>query len=72
MSKVLIPLPSCGFDPSEAAIVWKFLTESGNEVIFSTPGGTKATADKRMVTGAGPGIWKPFLRARQDAVDALK
>ena len=68
MSKVLIPIPSYGFDPTEAAIPWKILTERRIEVSFSTPTGEKADADSIMLTGKGLGIWKPLLRARRDAV----
>lgn len=68
--RVLIPLPSYGFDPTEAAIPWKLMSESGFEIIFITPDGKKAAADRLMVTGKRLGIWKLLLQARQDAVDA--
>ncbi|EMO78537.1 hypothetical protein LEP1GSC127_2323 [Leptospira kirschneri str. 200801925] len=35
--KVLIPLPSVDFDPSEASIPWKILKENGYEVFFCNP-----------------------------------
>jgi protease I len=69
-TKVLIPVPSYGFDPSEVSIPWKQLVNSGIEVHFATPNGLKANADKIMVTGNGLGIFKPVLKARKDAVDA--
>ena len=72
MKKVLIPLPSYGFDPSEAAIPWMILTESRIEVAFATPLGQKAAADIRMLKGENLGIWKSLLMARKDAVDAYK
>lgn len=68
--RILIPLPTYGFDPSEAAIPWKLLTEDKFEIVFVTPNGKKATPDKIMVTGESLGIWKSVLKARQDAVDA--
>ncbi|MCK5906824.1 MAG: DJ-1/PfpI family protein, partial [Flavobacteriales bacterium] len=68
--KILIPIPSYGFDPSETAIPWKLLSENNFEVIFATPNGEKAEGDKIMVTGEGLGIFKGVLKARQDAVDA--
>ena len=70
MKKILIPIPSYGFDPTEAAIPWKLLSEAGLEIVFSTPDGKKASADNRMLTGEKFGIWKSVFRARKDAVDA--
>lgn len=69
-TKVLIPIPAYGFDPSEVSIPWKQLVNSGFEVHFATPHGLKANADKIMVTGNGLGIFKLVLKARKDAVDA--
>ena len=70
--KILIPLPNYGFDPTEAAIPWKLLTDQNFEVVFATPNGKKATADSIMLKGERLGIWKILLAARQDAVDAYK
>ena len=72
MKKVIVPLPSYGFDPSEAAIPWKILTENKIEVIFTSPLGQKAAADVRMLRGENLGIWKSLLMARKDAVDAYE
>lgn len=63
MSRVLIALPSRGFDPTEAAVPWKVLFESGHEVVFATPDGKPAAADPVMVTGRGLGPLKYVLRA---------
>ena len=68
--KILMPLPTCGFDPTEVAIPWKILSEDGDEVIFTTPDGRQGTADKLMLTGEKLGILKPLLKARSDAVEA--
>lgn len=68
--KILIPLPTYGFDPTEVSIPWKILTDAGKIVVFATPDGAIGTPDDIMVTGKGLGIWKPLLRARSDAVDA--
>lgn len=68
--RVLIPLPSYGFDPSEAAVPWKVLTANRTEIVFATPDGRAAAADIRMLKGRDLGIWKPLLQARQDAVQA--
>ncbi len=68
--KVLIPLPSYDFDPSEAAITWQVLKNNGVDVHFATPGGKPALADARMLYGTGLALFKKILMARQDAVDA--
>lgn len=72
MKKVIIPLPHSGFDPSEAAIPWKILKDKGISVQFATPDGKKASADERMVTGQGLGMFKKLLMARKDAVTAYR
>lgn len=61
--KVLIPLPSFDFDPTECAVPWKYLTENGVEVVFSTPNAKEALCDQRMLNGNGLGILKGLLRA---------
>jgi protease I len=61
--RVLIPLPSHDFDPSEASIPWKILSERGIEVVFSTPTGKAAVGDQRMLKGTGLGILAPLLQA---------
>jgi putative intracellular protease/amidase len=68
--RILMPLPDYGFDPSEVAIPWSLLTAEGIDVVFATPRGDKAAADSLMLSGERLGIWKPALRARQDAVNA--
>ena len=70
MKKILIPLPTYGFDPTEAAIPWKILKEKGMQVFFATPEGKKATCDQLMLKGEKLGIWKKILMARLDAVQA--
>jgi len=68
--RILVPLPAYGFDPSETAIPWKVLLKHGHEVVFATPQGMIAAADRRMVYGTGLGILKKLLKAREDAVAA--
>jgi protease I len=63
MSSVLIPLPTRGFDPTEASIPWKILSAFGHEITFATPDGKPASADPIMVTGKGLGLLKHILRA---------
>lgn len=71
LKKILIPVPSFGFDPTEAAIPWKIFTENNCEVVFLTPNGKKASTDPIMLKGDGLGLFKSVLMARQDAVDAF-
>jgi len=72
MATIIIPLPEYGFDPSEAAIPWRLLTENRFEVVFATPNGRVAAADSVMVSGTGLGLLKPLLRARRDARHAYQ
>jgi len=65
-----MPVPRYGFDPTEVAVPWKVFSGEGVEVVFATPNGGQADADTLMLEGKSLGIWKPVLRARQDAVDA--
>lgn len=62
-SKVIIPLPSHDFDPTEAAVSWKIIRSAGHDVVFATPDGKRAHADPRMLTGEGldPWGWVPGL-----------
>jgi protease I len=68
--RILIPIPSYGFDPTEVAIPWTILSEKNFEIIFATPEGEKATTDNKMLKGENLGIWKLLLKAKQDAVNA--
>ena len=70
--KILIPLPSYGFDPTETAIPWKILTKNGIKITFSTPNGFSARGDEIMLTGKKLGIFKNLLKARNDGVVAYK
>ncbi len=72
VKKVLIPIPSTDFDPTETAIPWKILKKSGFEVHFATPEGLEAKADHRMLTGESLGIWAKSLRATPIAVSAYQ
>lgn len=63
MSRVLILLPSHDFDPSEAGIPWRILSDAGHETVFATPDGKPAQADPRMLDGRGLGPWRDLLRA---------
>lgn len=72
MARILIPLPTQDFDPTEASVPWKELTALGHEVCFATPDGQIAKADPRMVKGSGLGIWKPLLIADKNGLSAYK
>jgi putative intracellular protease/amidase len=72
IAKVLMPLPGYGFDPTEAAIPWQILTGKNIEIVFATPSGQAAQADKIMLTGEHLGIWGWLLKARKDAVTAYQ
>jgi protease I len=72
MKKILIPLPHCDFDPSETAIPFTLLKESGHKIVFATPKGLIASADPIMVTGKGLGIFKKIFMAREDATLAYQ
>lgn len=68
--RVIIPIPTYGFDPTEVAIPWLMLTKNNFEIIFATPNGSIAKADTLMLYGENLGVWKKVLQARKDAVDA--
>ncbi|MEV4560467.1 type 1 glutamine amidotransferase domain-containing protein [Kitasatospora sp. NPDC049285] len=77
MATVLMPLPSRDFDPSEAAVSWRVLTDAGHTVRFATPDGRPGVADDLMVTGRGldpwarvPGLGRLVLVGRALRADA--
>ncbi|MGE0790434.1 MAG: type 1 glutamine amidotransferase domain-containing protein [Sandaracinaceae bacterium] len=51
MARVLMPLPSTDFDPSESAVPFTVLTEAGHEVVIATPDGRPAQADPIVLRG---------------------
>jgi putative intracellular protease/amidase len=61
--KILMPLPSKDFDPSEAGITYYQLVMNGCEVVIATPTGNIAIPDQLMLTGNGLGIFKFSLMA---------
>jgi putative intracellular protease/amidase len=62
--KILIPLPSHDFDPTEAAVSWQVLRQAGHELRFATPDGQPGAADPLMLSGEGLDPWGfiPLLR----------
>jgi len=57
VAKVLIPIPSRDFDPSEVAVSWSVLKRLGHTVVLATPDGRPGQADDMMLTGEGLDIW---------------
>lgn len=57
MARVLIPIPSRDFDPSEVAASWSILRRLGHIVTFATPDGRPGQADDLMLTGEGLDVW---------------
>jgi putative intracellular protease/amidase len=57
MARVLIPIPSQDFDPTEVAVSWQVLSGRGHEVCFATPDGRPGAADSLMLTGEGLDLW---------------
>lgn len=60
--RVLLPIPCQDFDPTEAAIPWKILSEAGIEVVVATPDGAPADADPIVLSGDKLGLLKAVLR----------
>jgi putative intracellular protease/amidase len=54
---VLIPIPDLDFDPTEVAVSWKVLSQTGHQVRFATPHGRAGHGDDLMVTGQGLDPW---------------
>lgn len=68
--RILMPLPTRDFDPTESAVSWSVLSKAGHKVSFATPKGQVAKADPIMVTGAGLGLLKLVLPANRVALKA--
>lgn len=66
---IIIPLPHYGFDPTEAAVPWCYLKKQDVEIVFATPDGQVASADSRLLTGKGFGLFKRVLMAETSARD---
>lgn len=72
--KIIMPLPNRDFDPTEAGVAWKLMTEAGFTVHFATPFGVRAHADPLMLHGEGLDPWGrvPGLRKLRLAGLALR
>jgi len=64
MTRVLIPLPSEDFEPTEAAVPWKCLRNAGVEVVFATPDGEPARCDPKALDGV---VFGQIGATREDA-----
>ena len=64
MTQTLMLLPQRDFDPTEASVPWRVLTEAGHVVHFATEDGTSARCDASTLTGAGLAPWGLVLRAK--------
>ena len=62
--KIIIPIPSHDFDPTEVAVSWQVLHDAGHQVFFATPDGQPGQADALMLSGEGLDVWGfiPLLR----------
>ena len=63
MARVLIPLPSADFDPTEAAVSWKILRERGHRIAFATPDGRRAQGSSPCpvaISGSAWARWPPL------------
>ena len=55
--KIIIPLPSYDFDPTEVSVPWKILRDAGHQVEFATVDGNRGFADPMMISGEGLDPW---------------
>lgn len=70
--KVLVPIPSFDFDPTEVAIPWQILKNNGIEVVFATPNAKLAQCDLIMLNGRGLGPFASTLVANNNAKNAFE
>jgi putative intracellular protease/amidase len=57
MTRLVIPIPNCDFDPSEVAVPWHVLKAAGHDIDFATPDGAPSHADELMISGLGLDWW---------------
>ncbi len=62
--KIIMPLPSHDFDPTEVSVSWQILHAAGHVVEFTTADGNRGYADPIMISGEGldPWGWIPGLK----------
>lgn len=66
MATAIIALATRDFDPTEAAVPWRVLTEAGHEVRFATADGAPGAADSDMLDGVLFGQIKALPQHAQD------
>jgi len=70
---ILLPLPSEGFEATEAAVPWQALTRAGVRVTISTPDGQAPSADGFTADGArGPLLANLMFKADKPALEAYR
>lgn len=62
--RVVIPLPSQGFEPTEVAAPWQVLRDGGVEVVFATPDGKPGACDPLALEGV---VFKQIGATPEDA-----
>jgi putative intracellular protease/amidase len=67
VARIVVPIPTRDFDPTEVAVPWATLTRLGHSVVFATPDGRIGRADDIMLTGRGLLLVGPILRANGEA-----
>ena len=70
--RILMPLPSTDFDPTESGVPWRVLTQLGFEVIIATPSAVIPICDLRMLDGHGLGVLAPLLMADQNGQESYR
>ena len=53
MARILLIVSNIEFDPTEACVPWKVLTEAGHDVWFASGDGNMAACDPATLTGEG-------------------
>lgn len=67
-AKVLVLIPNTGFDPTETAVPWEVLSQSGCVVTFATESGESGACDPMTLTGQGLGPFKSVLKTHPPEV----
>jgi protease I len=72
MAPILMLIPNHDFDPTEAGVPWRMLSDRGHDFVFATPDGKPGQADMMMISGRGLGILGPFMKADADGRSAYE
>ena len=72
MSKILIIVSNIEFDPTEACVPWKILSEAGHDVWFASGDGNVAACDQATLTGEGIPKHLQSLAARPENREVYK